>query len=851
MNKKVAAFIFVKNSDTILYPPLLDDIDTDYFALTEPSDIASDYWIIKQIENLDKVEKTIRDNPQSYFGFYDKYIEVKEEQIIIGKLSEEEQCIVTVPSIQSLVPRGTLLVEPSTATCPLNPTYVEGKYGGYPLQLSICLPISNRLNSLEKCLEGLKPLLEQLPSELIVVDTSNDGSRQIAESYGAKIIPFTWTGDFSAARNAAIRQAQGAWIFSIDDDEWLDDVSEIINFFHSSEWMRYNVGLYKVRNYTTIEGLEFEEISVQRMAKNHSRLHYIHAIHECFDLSLMPEPLHLKYFSVFAHHFGYAYKDDAERELKAIRNIAGSYTALKESPSDLRLLYQLANELTIIRDFTSSAAYCFKVMALAKAYPNLNLSGMNWDQNALMFLFVIGNLSKNIEIFKKVLPLINLKHLNCFKAATINYILAIHSFDTNDYISVCHYADQYTKLRNEYFKQKNQADLASGITVNLVAPQIRANAIYIIHTFALLEQKLEDEALLVFTKVDLKLTSELDLAILAKILYSFSIDSFEKLSITISDNLLEALFKYCKYQVEHLDLDLYEAFQILYKKLSKSTTNKDSNYYRLIKMYANASVPTSYTEFYTDKAILINHMEDILICAVKNEVNMLQLLPILSHEGLQQILKVFSSQVASEFKLLVNKVLSSVQLTSLSSLTFKEVFIMSGILEIALLNEGLCIWQRTSKEYKENFILYIDLLNRWSLLNYNQNLFLEDHFDLLPANCRGAYYIDKGLQEKESKNIKAYMQLLKSAVTECPLFDSGVKLLLSDLKTDDLVGSPVSHKTEFEILGEQLKATAQQMIATGRYIEAKNILLQLSKLLPNDSELNSLLSLCRPSNLVN
>lgn len=845
MNKKIAAFIFVKSSYITLYPPLLNDIDTDYFALTELSDITSDYWVIKQIKNLDKVEKTIRDNPQSYFGFYDKYIEIKEEQIIVGKLSENDDCIVTVPTIQSLVPSHIPLVEPSTLTPALNPSYTKGKYDGYPLQLSICLPISNRSDSLEKCLLGLKPLLEQLPSELIVVDTSSDGSRQIAEQYGAKIIPFKWTGDFSAARNTAIQQASGAWIFSIDDDEWLDDVSEIINFFHSSEWKRYNVGLYNVRNYTTIEGLEFEEMSVQRMAKNHPRLHYIHAIHECFDLSLMPSPLHLKYFSVFAHHYGYAYKDDTERDLKAIRNIAGSYTALKESPSDLRLLYQLANELTIIRDFKSSVAYCFKVMALAKKYPHLNLTGMNWDQNALMFLFVVGNLSKNRELFKQITPLINLEQLNCFKAATINYILAIHSFDTNDYISVCNYAVQYNKFRNEFLKIKNQADLASGITVNLVAPQIRANAIYIIHTFALLEQNLEEEALGVFIKVDLKLTNELDLAILAKILYSFSINSFEKLSTTISDNLLEALFKYCKYQVRECKAESPKVFRDLIEKMSHSEVNQCNIYYRLAHMYANPSDFSIYESFCTDKSNLVAHMDDILIVAIKNGFNIFRFLPLLSMEDLQQGLKVLSLQNLEHFTIIIQQLIGLAQPIELSSFTLKEIFFISGSIEIALFNEDLCIWQKTSKEYKNHFLLYISLLNIWSLQTYNQSLFVKDNFDLLPSTYRGAYRIKKGIEAKETDNLEGYMQYLKSAVVECPIFNNGIKLLLKDLSNQNTNSLDVAEKTEFELLGEQLKTTAKQMIASENYTEAKNILLQLSKLLPSDNEIINLLSLCK------
>ena len=37
--------------------------------------------------------------------------------------------------------------------------------------LTISILISNRLDTVRKCLDSIKPLLEQVPSELILVDT--------------------------------------------------------------------------------------------------------------------------------------------------------------------------------------------------------------------------------------------------------------------------------------------------------------------------------------------------------------------------------------------------------------------------------------------------------------------------------------------------------------------------------------------------------------------------------------------------------------------------------------------------------------------------------------------------------
>ncbi len=99
------------------------------------------------------------------------------------------------------------------------------------LLLSISLLASNRRESLARCLDSLKPLLAKVPSELVIVWTgTDDEARKIAEQYTPQLIPFRWSNDFSAARNAGLESAQGEWFLYIDDDEWFDDTEEICHF---------------------------------------------------------------------------------------------------------------------------------------------------------------------------------------------------------------------------------------------------------------------------------------------------------------------------------------------------------------------------------------------------------------------------------------------------------------------------------------------------------------------------------------------------------------------------------------------------------------------------------------------
>ena len=82
--------------------------------------------------------------------------------------------------------------------------------------VSACIIVKNEETDLPRCLMSLRPLA----AEIIVVDTgSTDRTRDIATAFGARVFEESWTGDFSAARNSSLQQAEGDWILVVDADE--------------------------------------------------------------------------------------------------------------------------------------------------------------------------------------------------------------------------------------------------------------------------------------------------------------------------------------------------------------------------------------------------------------------------------------------------------------------------------------------------------------------------------------------------------------------------------------------------------------------------------------------------------
>lgn len=88
------------------------------------------------------------------------------------------------------------------------------------ISISICMIVKNEEKVLRRCLDSLSGLAE----ELIIVDTgSADRTKEIAAEYTGKVYDFTWTGDFSQARNFAFSKATREYIYSADADEVLEE----------------------------------------------------------------------------------------------------------------------------------------------------------------------------------------------------------------------------------------------------------------------------------------------------------------------------------------------------------------------------------------------------------------------------------------------------------------------------------------------------------------------------------------------------------------------------------------------------------------------------------------------------
>ena len=232
--------------------------------------------------------------------------------------------------------------------------------------LTISILISNRPDTVRKCLDSVQPLLKAVPSELILTDTGcGEQVRSIIEEYTDHIIRFKWCNDFAKARNVGLKQAKGKWFLYLDDDEWFEDTTEIIDFFNSGEYKKYGIGIYAQRNYTNKAGTSYSDLLVGRMTRLEPDLKFVYSIHECFDRVVGKA----KKFHAFVHHYGYCYDTEEELHAHAQRNIVPLLKEIKANPRNMKHALQLSQEYNVISEYEKSMEVSRNAIEYARKGP--------------------------------------------------------------------------------------------------------------------------------------------------------------------------------------------------------------------------------------------------------------------------------------------------------------------------------------------------------------------------------------------------------------------------------------------------------------------------------------------------
>ncbi len=229
--------------------------------------------------------------------------------------------------------------------------------------LSIGLMVKDESKHLDQCLTSLVPVLEQVNSELIIVDTgSTDNTVDIARKYTDKVYYHEWSDDFSAMRNTVLSYTKGKWFFYLDGDEVVEDPSGIIRFFNTKAYKKFNAAFIELKN--PYSSTDFENYGVFQALR-----FFVNDRDFCFKGIVHEQPQAkgpVAKIDGQIIHFGYVSDDKELMEYKYQRNVALINKVLEKDPDNIYHLFQLSQSYSMYGKNKQALEVVEKAYKLAK-----------------------------------------------------------------------------------------------------------------------------------------------------------------------------------------------------------------------------------------------------------------------------------------------------------------------------------------------------------------------------------------------------------------------------------------------------------------------------------------------------
>lgn len=330
-------------------------------------------------------------------------------------------------------------------------------------KLTISILASNRKDTLPKTLESIIPILDNVSSELIITDTGcDDELLDVIRKYTDKIVKFQWCNDFAKARNVGLKLAQGEWFMFLDDDEWFEDATEIVDFFNSGEEKEYNSFSYLVRNYTDYSGMNWQDTIADRGIRLTKDTEFVEPIHEHYNIKKHPT----KFLNAYAHHYGYVYETREKQREHALRNLGLIERQIVQGKNDLRLYFHLLQEYNILEmneEAYNKARFILENISEQVYATNRIVAAIK--SNAIYSLFKLGWNDKLIQLAEKYIV---------EESMTKSALCAVYAFSTYAYYDKGMYKEaanasaEYFKLRKAIAKDELKKTYEALLAASLV-----------------------------------------------------------------------------------------------------------------------------------------------------------------------------------------------------------------------------------------------------------------------------------------------------------------------------------------------------------------------------------------------
>ncbi len=691
------------------------------------------------------------------------------------------------------------------------------------MKLSIGMIVKNEEKYLDRCLIALRPILENVDSELIIVDTgSTDRTVEIAKTHTKKVYFYKWNDDFAAARNETIKYATGEWYMFVDADEILVDATEIIQFFNLGIYKQFGCGKYYINNCSESDENKSSKTTLFRMHKITSDTKFIGIVHEI----IMPNGLGAALYNTEFKHYGYTYTTKEEAIKKAYRNIELMIKRLENDIDCAMHRKQLADSYNIANNISEAINHIMIGIELAKNENNRFMSIVLYADLMLNY----SRLNRYTDVLSAASEYFNLKNNENVTDVDIHYCLIFAYCNTYEHKKCIESYNKYCKL------SKRISDGA------LHTPDESLRVI-----FSLTNQRiLESTALVVDVLIRLKRYDEANQLLDEKIdLISENLSFARKIInkyLTIMDE------KHDFSSLEMLYLKFIETDEKLQDIFESCIENYMKNDYKdnreFLDACYNLNIPTNYSEFLkiryehnnnqnnlADKIIeFISDIDtigdkyiDLIGYMFEYNIHISHIYDKIDVERLKNVLNTLISKNKSKF---IDCLISY----DYNPKNLKDNFYYKAIYEVVLrwidgYTYDICI--QLIEKYNNSF-------DKYSKFEYTKSALSDEYIYLMPKDVKFGYYFTKAFECKEKNDTVNYIKYLNHALKSDKNYKALISKLLDEIKKAE---QPIDEYTQLTM---SIKKNIFQFIENKDFATAKQLLDQYKSTNPSDPEIQKL-----------
>ena len=698
--------------------------------------------------------------------------------------------------------------------------------------VTISMLVSNRIDTVEKCFESFRPLLEQIPSEFIAVDTvgdeKSDGSVDVARKYADKIVHFEWCDDFAAARNAGLKEARGKWLIYLDDDEWFDDAGPLIDFFSKPKlYENYDRVSMMEHSYTSASQIEYGSSSFSRISVLTPEAKFVNPVHELLEGIVYRNEYDLK--GTFVHHVGYIGKLN-NKKIERNREIMNN--ELEKHPDNPHLwLQQIAgagSDADEMLELSEKAIFELRKRELSdwnnqdwveiflyrmKSYARLKM----WDkldENVDEFLEHVKN-----PFFRGIAAIFELsRNLNDFGIEKANDWIHIY------FEAVKYYVDRDEKEISYFFSEDiDKANLYKVVIMyfNLCLKESD-------DSYSDIKKMIREIPWNIFSrKRSGVLASSLkyiidneDTETLAFLCNSFTIDG------RIDEEFLQ--------QLDRVDIGIEsDTAQENFDQLIESIDVKNDSLW--IKQHVRKKVSEDELKrSLGDETTFAYPNEDLVRICVKNRISPQKYVEKVSIEDVE---KSVSEIVVKEEKHLDRIPLFAAEIENVWQSSVQRNYLLASLRKRYIFQGTMPLNKvlEESEKYCRNMI------------EYAKSIYLTELCDsasvLLPKEIRFAILFEKALKLKKSGALKECLAYLQQSLDIFNEAETLIRRIIQEIELDQRKQAKISD--EMIKLGNQVKSQIVALISQGQNEVAAGLLNELKQITPEDPDLATLEKLCQ------